>query len=65
MSTLSCYKSVDPRDHAGNYWRKRDGGLMLSHSYEGYKFPKEKPRVLELIDDGLKAGNRAPEFLHL
>ena len=52
-------------DHAGNYWRKRDGGLMLSHSYEGYKFPKEKPRVLELIDDGLKAGNRAPEFLHL
>ena len=52
-------------DHAGNYWRNRDGGLLLSHSYEGYKFPEEKQRVLELIDEGLKAGNRVPEFLNL
>ncbi len=52
-------------DHAGNYWRNRDGHLLLSHSYEGYKFPEEKPRVLELIEDGLKAGNQMPEFLHL
>ena len=52
-------------DHAGNYWRNRNGGLLLSHSYEGYKFPEEKKRVLELIDEGLKAGNRVPEFLNL
>ena len=52
-------------DHAGNYWRNRNGGLLLSHSYEGYKFPEEKQRVLELIEEGLKAGNRVPEFLNL
>jgi hypothetical protein len=52
-------------DHAGNYWRNSKGGLLLSHGYEGYKFPDEKPRVLELIDDGLKAGNQVPEFLLL
>jgi hypothetical protein len=52
-------------DHAGNYWRNSSGGLMLSHGYEGYKFPDEKPRVLELIEDGLKAGNQVPEFLLL
>ena len=52
-------------DHAGNYWRNSNGGLMLSHSYEGYQFPEEKPRVLELIEDGLKAGNQIPEFLYL
>jgi len=38
---------------------------MLSHGYEGYQFPEEKTRVLELIDDGLTAGNQVPEFLHL
>jgi hypothetical protein len=52
-------------DHAGNYWRNRRGGLLFTHSYEGYKFPEEKPRVLNLIDEGLKAGNRVPDFLHL
>ena len=52
-------------DHAGNYWRNRNGGLLLSHSYEGYKFPEEKQRVLDLLDEGLKAGNRVPEFLNL
>ena len=52
-------------DHAGNYWMNSNGGLMLSHGYEGYQFPDEKPRVLELIEDGLKAGNKVPEFLHL
>lgn len=52
-------------DHAGNYWRNSNGSLLLSHSYEGYKFPEEKPEVLELIEDGLEAGNPVPEFLHL
>jgi hypothetical protein len=52
-------------DHAGNYWRNRRGGLLFSQGYEGYRFPQEKPRVLALIAEGLKAGNRRPEFLRL
>jgi histone acetyltransferase (RNA polymerase elongator complex component) len=52
-------------DHAANYWRNSSGGLMLSHGYEGYQFPQEKPRVLEAIEDGLTAANQVPEFLHL
>ena len=52
-------------DHAANYWRNRRGGLLFTHSYEGYKFPEEKSRVLELIDEGLKARNRQPKILNL
>jgi len=52
-------------DHAGNYWLNRHGGLLFSQSYEGYKFPEQKARVLELIDEGLKAKNKRPEFLNL
>ena len=52
-------------DHAGNYWLNRRGGLLFSQSYEGYKFPEEKARVLELIDEGLNAGNKRPESLML
>lgn len=52
-------------DHAGNYWKNKDGDLVFSHDYEGYKFPQEKERVLALIDDGLKARNRRPDFLNL
>ncbi len=40
-------------DHAGNYWRKKQGGLLFSQSYEGYKFPEKKPEVLRLIEEGL------------
>jgi hypothetical protein len=52
-------------DHAANYWLNRQGGLLFTHSYEGYKFPEEKARVLELIDEGLQAKNKRPEILHL
>lgn len=52
-------------DHAGNYWKNRDGRLLLSHSYEGYQFPQEKQKVLELIDEGLQAANTRPEFLRM
>jgi radical SAM superfamily enzyme YgiQ (UPF0313 family) len=51
-------------DHAGNYWRNRSGGLLFSQSYEGYKFPQEKPRVLQLIDEGLTVRQEAV-FLRL
>jgi histone acetyltransferase (RNA polymerase elongator complex component) len=52
-------------DHAANYWRNRNGGLLFSQSYEGYQFPQEKLHVLELIEEGLKAGNEVPVFLRL
>ncbi len=46
-------------DHAGNYWRNRNGGLLFSQSYEGYKFPEEKSRVLQLIEEGLTVRQEA------
>jgi radical SAM superfamily enzyme YgiQ (UPF0313 family) len=52
-------------DHTGNYWKNRHGGLLFTHSYEGYKFPEEKPKVLEAIAEGLQAPNKRPEFLRL
>jgi radical SAM superfamily enzyme YgiQ (UPF0313 family) len=52
-------------DHAGNYWKDRTGGLLFSQSYDGYKFPDEKPAVLKRIDEGLKAENRRPPGLNL
>jgi radical SAM superfamily enzyme YgiQ (UPF0313 family) len=42
-------------DHAGNDWVNRNGRLLFTQSYEGYKFPAEKPRVLELIEEGIEA----------
>ncbi len=40
-------------DHNMNSWTNRQGGLLFSLDYEGYKFPEEKSRVLELIREGL------------
>jgi radical SAM superfamily enzyme YgiQ (UPF0313 family) len=45
-------------DHVGNYWKDLQGRLLFSHSYQGYQFPQEKQTVLDLIDEGLKVGNR-------
>jgi radical SAM superfamily enzyme YgiQ (UPF0313 family) len=52
-------------DHAANYWLNRHGGLLFTHSYEGYKFPEEKTKVLELIDEGLQANDKRPDILML
>lgn len=52
-------------DHAGNYWRDRRGNLLFTHSYEGYKFPEEKQKVLDRIEEGLKADNQRPDYLNL
>jgi len=52
-------------DHAGNYWRDREGGLLFHHGYEGYKFPEEKSRVLERIEEGLQVESVRPAMLHL
>jgi len=52
-------------DHAGNYWTDRRGNLLFTHSYEGYKFPEEKQKVLDRIQEGLLANNKRPSFLNL
>ena len=40
-------------DHAMNAWADRSGGLLLRQDYEGYRFPEEKPLLLERIREGL------------
>jgi len=40
-------------DHNMNSWSNKNGGLLFSQSYEGYKFPEEKQIVLDLIHEGL------------
>jgi len=52
-------------DHAGNYWRDRNGRVLFSRSYEGYRFPDQKPEVLDRIAEGLKVKNRRPGFFRL
>ncbi len=52
-------------DHAGNYWKDREGHLLFTQSYEGYKFPEEKDQVLARIEEGLKSKNRRPNILNL
>ncbi|MBU0970392.1 MAG: radical SAM protein [Proteobacteria bacterium] len=41
-------------DHAGNHWRNSQGQILLTHDYEGYKFPEQKAPLLNLIDQGLE-----------
>ena len=64
METLDITSNVC-FDHAGNYWKNRQGNLLFTHSYEGYKFPEEKDKVLALIDEGLVSKNRRPNILNL
>jgi radical SAM superfamily enzyme YgiQ (UPF0313 family) len=54
METLDVTSKVC-FDHAGNAWVDGKGRLLFTHSYEGYKFPEEKPRVLDLIEEGITA----------
>ena len=48
-------------DHMMNAWRKESGELLFTQDYEGYKFPEEQGRVLELIQEGL----RVSESIHI
>lgn len=48
-------------DHAGNHWTGRSGRTLLSHGYEGYAFPDEKTRVLDLIDEGIEVQKASPQ----
>jgi radical SAM superfamily enzyme YgiQ (UPF0313 family) len=40
-------------DHAMNAWVDSNGRLLFRQDYEGYRFPEEKPLVLERIQEGL------------
>jgi radical SAM superfamily enzyme YgiQ (UPF0313 family) len=40
-------------DHAMNAWVDRRGGLLFRQGYEGYRFPEEKPQVMDRIREGL------------
>ena len=52
-------------DHAMNHWKHPNGGLLFTHDYEGYRFPGEKQKVLDLIEAGLTYDQR-PDFpIHL
>ena len=52
-------------DHAGNYWRNPNGGLVFSHSYEGYQFPDDKKQLLAQIDESLKVQPDEPVIMRL
>lgn len=52
-------------DHAGNYWRGPEGGLLLSHDYEGYGFPGQKQHVIDRIEAGLNVEQKMPGFLRM
>ncbi len=47
-------------DHAANWWTGKNGGLLFSQSYEGYKFPAQKAHVLKLIDEGIEVQKDTP-----
>jgi radical SAM superfamily enzyme YgiQ (UPF0313 family) len=49
-------------DHAGNYWTGKDGRLLFTHSYEGYKMPEEKARVLQILEEGIAANEGKSEY---
>jgi len=40
-------------DHGMNAWADRRGGLLFRRDYEGYRFPEEKPLLMERIREGL------------
>lgn len=48
-------------DHMMNAWRSESGRLLFTQDYEGYKFPEEKGKVLDLIEEGL----RVNESMHI
>jgi radical SAM superfamily enzyme YgiQ (UPF0313 family) len=52
-------------DHDGNNWRNSQGRILFTHDYEGYKFPEEKQKVLDLIEEGLESTTQPTSFIHL
>lgn len=52
-------------DHAGNNWIDENGRQLFTHSYEGYLFPKEKEKVLKIINEGIAAQSGRPDTSRL
>ena len=52
-------------DHAGNYWTDKNGKLLFTQSYEGYKMPDEKEKVLERINEGIEVYRKTPDYRNL
>jgi len=52
-------------DHAGNYWTDKNDRLLFTQSYEGYKMPEEKPKVLEILEEGIMANEGKTEYRHI
>jgi hypothetical protein len=64
LKTMIAALTVTSRlcfDHMMNAWHKESGELLFTQDYEGYKFPEEKGRTLELIEEG----SRVSESRHL
>jgi radical SAM superfamily enzyme YgiQ (UPF0313 family) len=51
-------------DHAGNNWRNAQGRILFTHDYEGYQFPDQKPKVIDLIEEGLASTTPPSSFIH-
>jgi radical SAM superfamily enzyme YgiQ (UPF0313 family) len=51
-------------DHVGNHWRTPNGDLVFTHDYEGYRFPADKDKVLERIEQGLTFGEKPKRFIN-
>jgi radical SAM superfamily enzyme YgiQ (UPF0313 family) len=51
-------------DHVGNHWRTPNGDLVFTHDYEGYRFPADKDKVLERIEQGLTFGEKPKRFFN-
>lgn len=52
-------------DHAGNYWTDDNDRLLFTHSYEGYKMPEEKEKVLGIIEKGIAANRSRSDYRHI
>ncbi|MCG8568198.1 MAG: radical SAM protein [Desulfobacterales bacterium] len=52
-------------DHAMNHWKQPNGRLLFTQDYEGYRFPQEKNKVLDLIELGLSYDQRPDSLVHL
>lgn len=52
-------------DHAGNYWTGKNNQLLFTQSYEGYKMPEEKPRVQEMLEEGIIANEGKSDYRHI
>lgn len=51
-------------DHGMNAWADRNGEVLFRRGYEGYRFPDEKPLLLERIREGLSVDESMHVHVH-